>query len=306
MLYAPNKYRETEGTTDQQNSIDRAKGIIAKPMPEYWYSYRAINQGDDNVILNKKIVAPYKPYFMIYVYPTLKSSYQRYKNDSQKKVRRQFKKYGIKTIDDLKDYADKTEEMEEFLKHYESDRKIGKNQCVVNRICWLFEDEFPKLSMPSKCADFDYTILKSPAEYSEKTFKEIKKIYDDYKTQFNFSRIEARLGYNDDSGNYTYDDFVTRFRTCCFKICPNEDELCNIVLDLCYRTNSSKRFAWDVAGDVIIKNLLRKNGYKMSFPIYGGNEFEYNGETFSMVTVTLNGEDAFDNFEREEICGRMP
>ena len=33
-------YRIMCGQLYQQNTIDRAKGIIAKPMPEYWYSYR--------------------------------------------------------------------------------------------------------------------------------------------------------------------------------------------------------------------------------------------------------------------------
>lgn len=266
-------------------------------MPEYWYSYRAIDKSDPKAELNEKIVAAYKPYFMTYVYPTLRSSYHKYQNDSQKKVRRQFKKYGIKTIDDLKDYVDKTEEMEEFLKYYESDKKIGMNSCIVNRICWLFEKKFSKLSMPSKCANFDYTILKSPAEYDDKTFKEIKKIYADYKKKFVSAHKYSRIGFNDDTGEYTYDDFVKQFRSRCFEVCPNEDELCNIVLDLCYHGNDSKRFAWDVAGDIIIQNLLRKNDNKMTFPIHGGNEFEYNGEMFSMMTVTLNGEDAFDNFE---------
>ena len=70
------------GQLFQQNTIDRAKGIIAKPMPETWYNRRSnVPKSDDSEAeIEKKnfdmsIVADKKPYFMIYVYPHLKKEY---------------------------------------------------------------------------------------------------------------------------------------------------------------------------------------------------------------------------------------
>ena len=64
----------------QQCCIDRAKGIIAKPMPSYWYSIRDNMPADEDdeetrkrKEFNKKIAAANKPYFMTYVYPALKA-----------------------------------------------------------------------------------------------------------------------------------------------------------------------------------------------------------------------------------------
>ena len=54
----------------------------------------------------------------------------------------------------------------------------------------------------------------------------------------------------------------------CFKICNNEEQLCNIVLDLCYQKNTSKQFAWDVCGDLIIQRLLQKNNYIINYPVF--------------------------------------
>lgn len=283
-------YRIMCGQNAQQNVIDRCKGIIAKSMPEYWYSYRAIDKSDPRAELNEKIVAAYKPYFMTYVYPTLRTKYKKYIADSQRKARRMFKGYNIKTIEDLYSAEEKTDEMVDFLTHYETDKKIGTNPCIVNRICWLFEAEFPKLSIPTKCREFDYSILKSDVTYCKESYKKISTIYGQYKKMLNSIRQNARLGY-DDTGEYTYEDFINQFKSQCEKICTDERELCNIVLDLCYHSNESKRFAWDVSGEIIVQNLLRKHNGKITFPSHGGDEFEYCGEMFSMTTVSLYGED---------------
>ena len=75
-------YRIMCGQKFQQDTIDRAKGIIAKPMPKYWYSYRECIPRENDTQeearqkeFNRKIVASEKPYFMKYVYPALKSKY---------------------------------------------------------------------------------------------------------------------------------------------------------------------------------------------------------------------------------------
>ena len=53
------------------------------------------------------------------------------------------------------------------------------------------------------------------------------------------------------------------FEAECYKICDNPYELANIVLDICYNTKNSKQFAWDICGDIFIKNILNKNNNKI-------------------------------------------
>ena len=76
-------YRILCGQLFQQNSIDKAKGIIAKPMPKHWYdnSYNRIEETDTPEEISKKefnqrICADKKPYFFIYNYPTLMKEYK--------------------------------------------------------------------------------------------------------------------------------------------------------------------------------------------------------------------------------------
>ena len=69
-------------------------------------------------------------------------------------------------------------------------------------------------------------------------------------------------------------------------------ELCNIVLDICYKTENSKQFAWDICGNVFIKNLLKRNGYMISYPELNNNwDFKYMGFGFTMKNITVDEED---------------
>ena len=259
-------------------------------MPAYWYSKRDIKD-DDNKTLNMKIVAPHKPYFMIYVYPALRSKLRKYIQNNEYKTICKFRKYDIKGINELIDYSPRTPEMQEFIDYYDRGICVGLNDCVVNRLCNVIEDEFdPKNVRLRLSQDFDYNILKCGTEYSRADYNAMQKLLDRF-TQDREAYFQKAIRGDIDDGDFSEEDFINRFRSEAEKICSNEQELCDIVLDLCYRTEKSKQFAWNIAGDVIVKNLLRRNGSKLSFPVLGGDEFEYGGEMFTMQTIEMGDED---------------
>ena len=115
-------YRIMCGQLYQQNTIDRAKGIIAKPMPEYWYSMRDnMQKEDDNEEdikrknFNRKIVAANKPYFMTYVYPSLRTKNNSYMKNSDYGAIMRFSSYGINSLQELYKYEPKTQDMIDYL-----------------------------------------------------------------------------------------------------------------------------------------------------------------------------------------------
>lgn len=294
-------YRIMCGQLYQQNTIDRAKGIIAKSMPSYWYSYRdnKIKDTDDEAEIerkefNKSIVAATKPYFMTYVYPSLKTQNNLYQKSNNQGVARRFWEYGIYTIQELEAYQDKTPEMIEYLDYYYKLNPVGTNACIVNRICWLFEQVFKGyLSKKYTQPDFDCSILKSDVEYSKHDYNKIHAIYKEY-----LQKLELFKKKSENQKVDIYDLWMERdvcakwFKSECEKICPNEDELCNIVIDMLYHTENSKQFAWDISGDVIIKNLLKNSGGQIQFPEQTDSvgDFQYCGINFVMKTKTLGGE----------------
>ena len=85
---------------------------------------------------------------------------------------------------------------------------------------------------------------------------------------------------------------VDSFRKVCEEICSNEKELCDILIDICYGSESSKQFVWDLCGDVILDNLLQNNGGVIRFPkvVEDGGEFTYCGEQFTMCERMVTGD----------------
>ena len=306
-------YRIMCGQLYQQDTIDRAKGIIAKPMPQYWYSIRdnIIKDDDDEKTIqiknfNRKIAAANKPYFMTYVYPNLKTQNNTYNINSDKGILRRFRTYGIKNIDDLINYEPKTEDMIKVLDSHKE--MVGCNPCVVNRICWIFEKAFNGyLSKKYEQPEFDYSILKSNVEYSKKNYEEILNIYKDYQRRVDAFQKKRRMERLDNFECWLQRKiFIDKFRRDCEIICTNEYELCDIVLDICYNSEKTKQFAWDICGEVILENLLKNNNRIIHYPqlVDGDGEFEYCGENFVMCKKIIGGDDN-NNIERKRICGRM-
>lgn len=297
-------YRIMCGQLYQQNTIDRAKGIIAKPMPSYWYSMRdnIVKEYDNEDVINKKnfnrnIVASNKPYFMTYVYPNLKTRNNNYIKNNDYGAAMRFSNYGITGINQLIDFNPKTKEMIDYLNYFKKYMPVGYNPCIVNKICWIFEQAFKSSLMKENIkTKFDYSILKSNVEYSKNNYIEIKSIYDEY--QKNIDNYMKRKRFEKiDSDSYYFERYklVQIFRRKCEEVCTNENELCDIVIDICYRSEKSKQFAWDVCGDVILKNILQKNNNVIHFPfkVDKNGEFEYCGEHFIMCEKRI-GDDNND------------
>ena len=282
-------YRIKCGQHFQQNSIDKAKGIIAKPMPKYWYDKSSCNKLPSDTDEQKhfkelclRIVAENKPYFMKYVYPDLMAKYNKYLKDTNSKCIREFKMSMI----DLMNKPNKTIPEKDFIEYYKKLMPVGDNPCTINRIAWLFENTFKSyVSEFSKTREFDYSILKSGVEYSKNDYQKIAKLkseYDDSVKYYQQLANKQRLDKDEVSVNRNM--MLMKFKSKCEEICPNEKELCDIIVDLCYSSSKSKQFAWDICGEVIIDNLLDKNDYTINYPVLvkSGGDFEFGGEQFIM------------------------
>ena len=310
-------YRIKCGQLYQQNAIDKTKGIEAKPMPMSWYNWnvnslfpkkKKIGNSDDcsgNVItdiayltrtskqkkkmwLNRLILADKKPYFMQYVYPAERTDYLNYIKKNNEKCLMRFRI----TLDELLHKDSYTDEEHAFLEYYYRRLPLGTGPCTINKICWKIESMFDSAKFDNH-SNFDFSILKSSSEYSKDTYNKIKKQYEQYKKDvqyfMQYAKSERLKSEERQAQKYILKE---GFKEKCFKICPNENELCNIVLDLCYtNSNNSKQFAWDMCGEVFIKNLLRRNNYKITYPEADENgDIEFAGMRFSMKETEINVE----------------
>ena len=281
-------YRIKCGQLFQQNAIDKAKGIIAKPMPREWHDrYDAGHIEDpEQKYFYQQIVADKKPYFMRYIYPKLMRQYNKFIKNTHKNALREFGK----TVAELYEIpAEKrTYRQKEFLYNYERNIPISSGDCVVNKICRRFEQEFDGyLKRQNKVLKFDYSLLKSGVEYGASRYSAIEKLYRNYNQRLQgfvvFSKYER---VDDFDYNLKLSDLRNDFIDECTKVCPNRFVLCDIVLDICYKKSSTKRFAWDMCGKEIIHNLLvRNNGY-IAYP---EQDEEFCGVRFSVRQKKIGG-----------------
>lgn len=280
-------YRIKCGQLYQQNSIDKAKGIICKPMPRYWHDRHSVNRMEDDgeKEFQRSIVADKKPYFMRYIYPPLMKQYKTYIKNTEKNALREF---GV-TVDELLEipYKNLTERQAEFLRYYRYRMPVGVGDCVMNKICRKFEREFDgHIKKHNTKVNFDYRFMRNDSEYSYSQYNAINKLYDDYnKKLFNYSVFASNERVDEIDANQERLFMNAEFQKECSLICPNKEILCNILLDMCYLRSSTKRFAWNMCGSEIIHNLLILNNGIFSIPCSDpSGDIEYAGGRFSITS----------------------
>lgn len=287
------QYRIICGQLEQQNQIDKAKGIIAKPMPRHWYDNKVNRINDDDTeeevkqkIINQNTAASKKPYFFMQNYDYLKSEYDKYVNACDMKCLASFGK----SLKELCDSDGRTAEEDDFLFYYQNNIPVTDTDCVVNRICHKIE-HYPDFDQVYP--EFDASILKSDVEYSKDEFDQIKEVYIQYGKRVQQHAQEVKIEHADEeSRRVARQVFQDIFIRECHEICPNAKKLCNIVIDLCYTNNKSKQFAWDLCGETILSNLLEKNNMTIKYPAKDDDgDIVYCGQRFSIKEKIVSGGD---------------
>lgn len=252
----------------QQEIIDSIKGIIPKEVPKHWYDYKSvkINEQKDSdeikewKIHNQKLLANKHPYFFIYNYPKLMKKYKKYIKDSDTNC---LIRFGL-TVEELENKENKTDEEMKFLKYYHLRMPVSNEKSLMNRLCWVVEDEFKDINLQINQPEFDYSFMKSGVKYLKKDKESIQNLYNQYKKEAKAYSINNKTNKVDEVIDRSI--LINKYRKEIFNVCNNEDMVCDILLDLCYNSNGSKQFVWDVCGDVIVKNLLELNNYTINIP----------------------------------------
>lgn len=285
-------YRIKCGQLYQQNQIDKTKGIEAKDMPSQWFDMAANKTGNGKNSCEKKqywlgqqLVACKKPYFMQYIYPAEKKKYKDYLTKNDEKCIMRFRC----CLKDLLSKEERTPDEETFLQYYYKNMPLGVAPCTVNKICRRIESLFDDIK-PFRQRDFDYSILKCGVEYPRQTYDKIKKLYNEYVRELagfmQYAKSERIKSEERLMQKYILkEDFKRR----CLQQCPDEGQLCDIVLDLCYaKSQSSKQFAWDICGGTFLENLLKKNNYTLEYPVPDEHgDILFNGKTYSMKKMKI-------------------
>jgi hypothetical protein len=287
-------YRISTMMNFQQNAIDRIKGVVAKPIPKEWLNPRLFKIDDDDdestihyKQVNANIAAEIKPWFFIYRYSQLKSELDKYVKSVKSNCKIRFGK----SLEDLYSSEDKSEEEKAFIYNYEKYMPISRAPGTMNRICWRIEDQFKTMEVLPD-VDFDYSVLKSDAEYTKDEYDAVQRLYDEHNKNMQLFLKGVK---RNDSSKEERDVFVAQlteeFSNACSAICPNTEILANILVDICYTSNKNKSFAWDIAGEQIFHNVLKKSGYTIQYPIKDcDGDIEFCGNRFALHAQQMGGD----------------
>lgn len=291
--YQDLEYRIQCGQLYQQACIDKVKGIVSKPMPKYWYTRQSERQYDENGIMlltdeelarvkyENSIAAIEKPYFMNYIYPQQKMKYDKYVKRANKKC---IEEFNIE-LDTLIAKENKNDKEKDFINSYFKYLPSSDNNCVMNRLCHMVENHFDGyVSNIKQKTRFDSSILKSETRYVKNDFAKIKELYKQYNEELvKFMKSTKESHISDEDKTESLQCLIQTYRDLCVQTCPNEDELCNIVIDLCYTNDKSKQFAWNMCGHTIIQNLLKKNENEITYLTESKDGvIEYCGKKFAI------------------------
>ena len=280
-------YRIMCGQLLQQDAIDKVKGIISKPMPKFWYNNKLLSidkeKDSPQIISDKKfnlsILANKKPYFMCYIYPQDMALYKNFVDNSETKCLIMFNK----SIHEIIHCENITKEEQKFLNWYNEMMPYGLNNCTMNKICWYVEKEFDGYLAEIKGKNnFNYIFMKQGIEYSQKDFNSLKNIYLEYMQEMHdYSTMSNKYRIDSEEVAIQKNIMKNKYKIECDKICGVESVQCDILLDLCYKSEKSKKFVWDMCGSTIVDNLLKDNDNIISYYIKNGNgNIEYCGEMF--------------------------
>lgn len=287
-------YRISTMMNYQQNAIDRIKGVVARPVPREWLDakmFKIKDEDDEKTIhekqVNTNIAAEIKPWFFIYRYSQLKSELDKYIKACKSNCKIRFGK----TLEDLCKSEDKTDEEEAFLYNYEKYMPVSRAPGTMNRICWRIEDEFQTTDVLPD-VEFDYSILKTDAKYTQEEYDKISKLYDEYNKNMQFFlKQKNKNEFGDDEIGFDVVRLKNEFVNDCSIVCPDFEILSNIVVDLCYTSSKNKTFAWDIAGEQIFNNILRNNGNMITYPVKNDDgDIEFCGKRFSLHTQQIGGD----------------
>lgn len=281
--------------------IDKAKGIICKPMPKHWYSSASVDKDADETPeaqkhrqYQKRIMAHRKPYFFIYNYDHLYSRYRRYIIKQENSC---YREYGI-TFDELNELQTRTPEQEKFLEYCYKYNPIDSTPCVMNKICWHIENNITNAVTDTSQTSFDPSILKAPnPEYSLYRYYQVKPIleveYQKYRQGLKELTTQLSVkGLHGQDKSRIVNEYTNSFLLKLDVICPDEVLRCDLLIDIAYNTNASKKFVWETCNRQLIRNLLERKDSTLFYPVKPmmAGDFTYKGEAYYMAEYHLEAD----------------
>lgn len=292
------KYRTQCMQAVQQAEIDKAKGIKTYPMQKSWYMLSECKQKEEysdeyneKMEFYYKICAHKKPYFFGYNYSSLMREYKETVNRAITNSRQKFRMELNDLIYMYENGQEISLEQRMFIERFFRSLKLDNSKSTCNMICWEIEKVFDsKKSFAHDKVDV-YSLLRRNEEYSplilDKIVKECKKSEKKRAIRCVIDFLLNKTEFEDDIDYHNVDFDISDILS---EICNNEEALCDLLLDYCYKYNGNKEILWNVCGETLINRLSKDR--TMYYPVIDSDgDFEVQGRKYSMKEYSFGGDE---------------
>ena len=267
-------------------------------MQKSWYMIGECRQSDEytdeyneKMEFYEKICAHKKPYFFGYNYPSLMKEYRETTNRAMTNARQKFRMELEDMISMYENGKDMTLEQKIFVERFLRSLKLDSSKSTCNMICWEMEKVFDGRKGFSPEKSDIYSLLRRDEEYSplllDKITKECKKSEKKHVIKCVLSFLLNKNEFEEEMDYYNVEFNISDMLS---GICNNEEVLCDILLDYCYKYNGNKEILWSVCGETMVKRLSEKNS--LVYPLVDPKgDFEVQGKKYLMKEYLMGGDE---------------
>lgn len=292
------KYRTQCMQAVQQAEIDKAKGIKTYPMQKPWYVLSECQQKDEytdeyneKMAFYEKICAHKKPYFFGYNYSSLMKEYRETTNRAVTNARQKFRMELSEMLVAYERHDVMSEEQRIFVERFLHSLNLDSSKSTCNMICWEIEEIFDGRACFTQNKVDLYSLVRRNEECSPALLDKVTRLC---KKSEKKKAIKCTIGFLLNKQDAEYDEEYSSVDydivDALSEICNNEDVLCDILLDYCYKYNGNKEILWTTCGEVIVKRL--SDGKNLCYPMADPNgDFEVQGKKYSMRECNIGGDE---------------
>lgn len=274
----------------QGEEIDKIKGTAPPKIPSYWHKKQVVKEDDTEKIkqekyFNNSLLANKKPYFFIWLYPSLKKEYEQYCKSFNSICLR---KFGC-SIKELLYKENKSKQELELYYQYQKYNPVIEANCSMNILC----KEFEKLERNIKYSLKNDTILNQYADKNidfdnkELVLKKVYNLVKGYKTHKKLKYLDNIFEEEEttlfNQIYYKQKEYIkTTYQRELYKMFSNARDLFDVLCMMCEKYNMNYEVIWEIMQDDIVEVIPEYNSMVV---VESDSDTEYLGKSLRLEAI---------------------
>lgn len=186
-------------------------------------------------------------------------------------------------LDKVLNKTDLDEHERAFVDDYHNKLPITDGNSTMNRLCHIAEKLFKRVGQQKEDKSIDFIKMLSSGfgkTANSTQMQKLRELYAQYRADVQDIAMHSDKDEKTDFLRMLQEDFQRE----ALDVCSNMRTLCDALLKICYKSQFSKRFVWEVCGEQIVDNLLNKRGEYTYYIRDDEGTVEFRGRKYKKIT----------------------